>query len=255
VAPISKGPPGRLARWRLRLEEYEFTIQYRPGIKNSLADGCSRVISNGSDATVYDDTIPCFTMEEEEESRDTIDDTDLPLHGAEPPLPNSITMKELYDEQQTGLDCQQWRTQVERSYSTSVIVRKGGYPLLHRYAKLDDRLQLCVPDSLRTRVLRLGHYPPGAGHPGGRKLYYTLRQQYYWPSMTLDCFETVKNCLTCAKERISLIKRRKYIVLFPAEGSLEYVAIDILGPLPKTREGVAQPARVDFALSARVILL
>jgi hypothetical protein len=55
--------------------------------------------------------------------------------------------------------------------------------------------------------------------------------------MTLDCFETAKNCLACAKERISLSQRRKDIVLFPAEGPLEYVAIDILGPLPKTREG------------------
>jgi hypothetical protein len=110
-------------------------------------------------------------MEEEEESRDPIDDTDPPLHGADPPLPNSITMKELYDEQQNDSECQQWRTQVERINSTYVIIRKGGYPLLHRYAKLDDRLQLGIPDSLRTRVLRLGHYPSGAGHPGGRKLY------------------------------------------------------------------------------------
>jgi hypothetical protein len=118
-------------------------------------------------------------MEEEEESRDTNDDTDLPHYGAGPPLPNSITMKELYDEQQTDSDCQYWRIQVERRNSTNVIVRKGGYPLLHRYDKPGERLQLCIPDSLRTRLLRLGHYPPGAGHPGGRKLCYTLRQQYY----------------------------------------------------------------------------
>jgi hypothetical protein len=102
-----KEPSGRLERWRLRLAEYEFTIQYRPSMKNSLADGCSCVISNESDAAVYDDNIPCLTMEEEEESRDTDDDTNLPFHGADPPLPNSVTMKELYDEQQTDSDCQQ----------------------------------------------------------------------------------------------------------------------------------------------------
>jgi RNase H-like domain found in reverse transcriptase/Reverse transcriptase (RNA-dependent DNA polymerase)/Retroviral aspartyl protease len=44
-----KDPSGRLARWRLRLAEFDFTIQYRPGIKNNLADGCSRLKSKGSD--------------------------------------------------------------------------------------------------------------------------------------------------------------------------------------------------------------
>jgi hypothetical protein len=42
-----KDPSGRLARWRLRLAEFEFSIQYRPGIKNSPADGCSRVTLQG----------------------------------------------------------------------------------------------------------------------------------------------------------------------------------------------------------------
>jgi Chromo (CHRromatin Organisation MOdifier) domain/Integrase zinc binding domain/Integrase core domain len=83
----------------------------------------------------------------------------------------------------------------------------------------------------------LGHYPAIAGHPGGRKLYYTLRQSYYWPSMSLDCYEVVKSCLSCAKERINLTRRKKSVTLFPASKSLEFVAIDILGPLPKSVSG------------------
>jgi hypothetical protein len=53
-----KDSTGRLGRWRLRLAEFEFTIQYRPGIKNSLADGCSRVKTDGGDTTTCNDDIP-----------------------------------------------------------------------------------------------------------------------------------------------------------------------------------------------------
>jgi hypothetical protein len=31
------------------MAEFDFTIQYRPGIKDNLADECSRVPSEGSD--------------------------------------------------------------------------------------------------------------------------------------------------------------------------------------------------------------
>jgi hypothetical protein len=52
----------RLARWRLRLAEFDFGIKYRPGIKNSVADGCSRVPTTGGDMADLDNYIPCFMV-------------------------------------------------------------------------------------------------------------------------------------------------------------------------------------------------
>jgi Integrase zinc binding domain len=98
---------------------------------------------------------------------------------------------------------------------------------------VDNVSQLCIPESLRSRILRLGHYPTIAGHPGGGKLYYILRQSYYWPSMSLDCYEVVKHCLACAKELINLTRRKKSVTLFPASKPLEFVAIDIFGTATK----------------------
>ena len=55
--------------------------------------------------------------------------------------------------------------------------------------------------------------------------------------MALDCFNTVRNCISCVKRRIKLRKHDSFMTLFPARCPREHVAIDILGPLPRTRSG------------------
>ena len=37
-----KDPAGRLARWSLKLQQYDFEIHYRPGVNHGNADGLSR---------------------------------------------------------------------------------------------------------------------------------------------------------------------------------------------------------------------
>ena len=54
---------GRLARWRLRLSEYDYDIQYRPGIKHQLADGVSRLPAEGASSEPVDDKVPCFALQ------------------------------------------------------------------------------------------------------------------------------------------------------------------------------------------------
>ena len=64
-----------------------------------------------------------------------------------------------------------------------------------------------------------------------------MRKNYFWSGMASDVAETVRNCTTCAKNRVKERKRTSFLKLFPANGPLEYVSMDILGPLPKTDHG------------------
>ena len=108
---------------------------------------------------------------------------------------------------------------------------------LSRCEPKDQAEQIILPKPLRQRALLLAHYPVLAGHPGGSRMYQTLRRTFYWPSMAMDVYNNVRHCTSCAKERISLRKHASYLSLFPAQNPLEFVAIDILGPLPRTSNG------------------
>ena len=68
-------------------------------------------------------------------------------------------------------------------------------------------------------------------------MYYTLRREYYWPHMANDAYSTVQNCASYATTRGTLVKHQKDLKLFPAAGPLAFVAMDLLGPLPKTVHG------------------
>ena len=53
--------PGRLMRWRLRLSEFEFAIQYRPGIIHQVPDALSRIIlPQENDNRPVDDEVPTY---------------------------------------------------------------------------------------------------------------------------------------------------------------------------------------------------
>jgi RNase H-like domain found in reverse transcriptase len=58
-------PQGRLARWRIRLSEYDFEVKYKPGRCHQMADAMSRLPTEAYDESCIDDDIPCFALEEE----------------------------------------------------------------------------------------------------------------------------------------------------------------------------------------------
>jgi transposase InsO family protein len=85
--------------------------------------------------------------------------------------------------------------------------------------------------------MHLAHYPTISGHPGAKKIFKPLRKEFPWPTMVADVYDYVKVCHEYTKENSTLRNQSKEITLFPADQPLEFVAIDILGPLTKTIKG------------------
>jgi transposase InsO family protein len=145
----------------------------------------------------------------------------------------TISRDEIRAAQSSDPTCQQILAQATRT---------GLYDLneegvLVRIAPSDGSRQVVVPRSLVVRLLFLEHYPPAAGHPGSHRMFQTIRRSFFWPQMVEDVAETVRQCDLCARNRISEKRRTNPLQLFPAKGPLESVAMDILGPLPRTKHG------------------
>ena len=270
--------------------EFDFTIKYKKGAKNTITDAISRLPTFGETLVAPDVDIPCYFINEVEEKDDipswvfdpigvidyeppgsgkeveqvesdeisvcmsvhdfgdaeedfncwfdTIDNEDL-LDSDKAVLATKVaghlqplTREEIWFAQQDDDDVKKLKTKWSLDPKQPYLENENG--LFCRRAPNDGAIQIVLPASLRERVLLLAHYPRVAGHPGGSGMYQTLRQTFYWPSMSMDVYNTVRQCTSCAKERIAKRKHASYLSLFPAKAPLEYVAIDILGPLPYT---------------------
>ncbi len=129
--------------------------------------------------------------------------------------------------------CQSLRTNAERNPSSGFLIRADG--LLVRKAILGGRHQMVVPKGPRDRIPFPSHNPAMSGHSGSKRMYLTMRQEYYWPSMVIDLYKSVSRCVSCKKDRIDMKKRTNLLKLFPAQAPLESVALHLLGPLPKSK--------------------
>jgi transposase InsO family protein len=68
-------------------------------------------------------------------------------------------------------------------------------------------------------------------------MFQTIRKTFFWPRIAEDVYETVRQCDLCARNRISEKRKTNPLKLFPSNGPLESVSMDILRPLPRTKHG------------------
>jgi transposase InsO family protein len=144
-----------------------------------------------------------------------------------------IGIEEIMREQATDDLCRRLRTKTS-ARSLFDIDKRGSFV---RVAPLDGVRQIVVPAALVPRLLHLEHYPRTVSHPGVTRMLRTIRRTYFWPNMAENVLETVRQCDACARNRIIVSRRTNPLDRFRANAPSESVAMDILGPLPKTRHG------------------
>ena len=113
----------------------------------------------------------------------------------------------------------------------------------------ESKKVLVVPAILQKKIMRVAHETPMSGHLGFKKTLERIRQNFSWYGITEDVREFCKTCDICQKTapkgRVAPAPLQNMPVI---ETPFNRIAIDIIGPLPKTEEGHSYIlTEVDFA--------
>ena len=97
--------------------------------------------------------------------------------------------------------------------------------------------QLVLPVQCRQLVLRLAHDVPMAGHLGTAKTRDRVLQCYYWPGVFGEVAKYCRTCDVCQRSRGKKPTQAPMIPMPVIQKPFTRIAMDIVGPLPKTKRG------------------
>ena len=97
--------------------------------------------------------------------------------------------------------------------------------------------QLVLPKACRKKVLELGHVIPLAGHLGAEKTRRRILRRFYWPTVFRDIDEYCRCCVKCQKTNTRKVPPAPLVPLPVITEPFRRIAMDIVGPLPKSRLG------------------
>ena len=97
--------------------------------------------------------------------------------------------------------------------------------------------QLVIPTQCRSTIIRLAHEVPLGGHLGRKKTIQRIGQRFYWPTLYRDVANHCRSCKACQLDSSRRVSRVPLMPLPIIAEPFRRIAMDIVGPLPKSRGG------------------
>nr|XP_054765813.1 uncharacterized protein K02A2.6-like [Lytechinus pictus] len=205
----------RIARWSAQLLQFDYTVEYKAGRENYVADALSRLPLG------------------DEEWSDVVDEEEYVLNQVRVDSP--VTVKELQDATNNDEVLVQVRKYIEEGWSGN---HKSFPPEIKPYLILRDELsvvddivmrgnRIVIPTSLQAKFVDFAH----SAHQGIVRTKQRLRETYWFPHIDKIVEETIKRCVTCQENDKSHRTHSAPMqsVEFP-NSPWEKISIDITGP-------------------------
>lgn len=235
-----KEPEGQLARWLESLSEFDMAIEHRPGKQHGNADGLSRIPCKQCGHKVESQFRIGAVGDDEDGTRDTswiesYSMGDLLNFQKEDPALNKVRLWLLRGRRPPQNEIQEEPQDVQALWYQFHNLKLVNSVIYRQY---ENTLQLIIPEGLRNEMLKEAHNSIfSGGHLGTAKTLEKLRQRCYWPGLKASVEEWCKKCEDCARRKMPSKYPRAPLGTYIVGAPLERIALDILGPLPKTTRG------------------
>jgi len=205
-----KDPSGRLARWALRLQEYDITIVHKSGRKHQDADSLSRN--------------PVEQSDQNETEVAAISQFNLAFEQLQDPdLARIITGK--ISSATSGYKGKHYEI------VNGILCKKNYDPSGKKWLPI-------IPKHLRKEILAHFHDAPTAGHLGFLKTYDRIRKRFFWPGLYRSVRRYILHCRECQRRKSPPQQPSgRLISIPPAEVPFQRIGIDLLGRFPKSIQG------------------
>ena len=97
--------------------------------------------------------------------------------------------------------------------------------------------QLLLPKQYYQVICKLAHTIPLAGHLGRDKTVKRITRHFYWPSVFRDVADYCKSCPECQRTGKGRLHKVPLVPLPVMQEPFERIAMDIVGPLPRSKRG------------------
>ena len=214
-----KDPHGRLARWAIRLQPYDYEVIHKRGKDNVIPDMLSR-------APLVDIV---SAIQSAEVALNTSDTWYIDMKNKISTNPASYP---------------DWRVQGRHLYK-------------HQASEFDSTYawKLVVPKDQRRSILSACHDEFTSGHQGEARTYHRVNERYYWPQMRADVRKFVQQCKICQQTKIPSTKPSGLLgARHLPKRPFDIIATDLIGPLPRSTKGFKYICMVIDVFSKYVIV-